>query len=250
VTSRRSTRSTHPTLENAKPLQISFFPSSKAALVRPLSFARLIDVCLSNSILASFHTLSVIRPTPIWNVDDISAFLPIILCIPHFVPIARGDPRSHLCLYVILSIYSPSIVAPGEDEAPNPAEGLDPKVVEVYTKYVSSSLQLARVSLRIIFSPSWMPQSWPAPTKLPGRPASKTVQNHPLTPSMGARSRAHRARAVVVAGCACSDADIRLKYEAAAGPRVPRGRCPRPRARGFRATFDAEGLAQAQPTSI
>lgn len=28
---------------------------------------------------ASFHTLSVIRPTPVWNVDDISAFLPIIL---------------------------------------------------------------------------------------------------------------------------------------------------------------------------
>jgi hypothetical protein len=79
VTSRRSTRSTHPTLENVEPLQISFFPSSKATLVRPLSFACLIDVCLSSLIPASFHTLSVIRPTPVWNVHDISAFLPIIL---------------------------------------------------------------------------------------------------------------------------------------------------------------------------
>jgi essential nuclear protein 1 len=32
---------------------------------------------------------------------------------------------------------SPSAAVPGEDEAPNPAEGLDPKVVEVYTKCVS-----------------------------------------------------------------------------------------------------------------
>jgi hypothetical protein len=28
---------------------------------------------------ASFHILSAIQPTPIWNVDNISAFLPIIL---------------------------------------------------------------------------------------------------------------------------------------------------------------------------
>lgn len=79
MTSRRSTRSIHPTLENVKPSQISFFPSSKAAPVRPLLFARLIDVCLSSLIPASFHTLGVIRRTPIWNVDDISAFLPIVL---------------------------------------------------------------------------------------------------------------------------------------------------------------------------
>jgi hypothetical protein len=65
VTSRRSTRSTHPTLENVKLLQISFFPSSKAALVRPLSFVRLIDVRLSSLIPASFHILSVVQPTPV-----------------------------------------------------------------------------------------------------------------------------------------------------------------------------------------
>jgi hypothetical protein len=172
----------------------------------------------------------------------------------HSAPIARGDPRPHPCLYVIISICSPSIVALGEDEAPNPAEGLDPKVVEVYTKYVLSSPHFlratAKVSLRIIFPPSWMPQSRPAPTQLSRRPASKTVQNHPLPPSMGAHPRAHRARAVVAAGYTCSDADIHLEYEATAGPRVPRGRRPRSRACGFRATFDAEGHAQAQPAFV
>jgi hypothetical protein len=54
-------------------------------------------------------------------------------------------------VYKIFSIHSPSIIALGEDEAPNPAEGLDPKVVEVYTKYVPSSSHIAIVSLRIIF---------------------------------------------------------------------------------------------------
>jgi hypothetical protein len=67
---------------------------------------------------------------------------------------------------------------------------------------------------------------------------------------MGAHPRAHRARAVVAAGHACSDADIHLEYEAAAGPRVPRGCRPRSRARGFRATFDTEGHAQAQPAFV
>ena len=66
-----------------------------------------------------------------------------------------------------------------------------------------------------------MPQSRPAPTQLPRRPSAKTVQNHPFAPSMGAHPRAHHARAVVAAGYACSDADIHLEYEAAAGPRVP-----------------------------
>jgi hypothetical protein len=95
-----------------------------------------------------------------------------------------------------------------------------------------------------------MPQSRPALTQLPRRPAPKTIQNHTLPPSMGTHPRAHRARAVVAAGYACSDADIHLEYEAAAGPRVPRGRRPRSRARGFRATFDAEGYAQAQSAFV
>jgi hypothetical protein len=55
---------------------------------------------------------------------------------------------------------------------------------------------------------------------------------------------------MVAAGYTCSDADIHLEYEAAAGPRVPRGRRPGSRARGFRATFDAEGHAEAQPAFI
>jgi hypothetical protein len=33
----------------------------------------------SSLVPASFHTISVIQSTPVWNVDDISAFLPIIL---------------------------------------------------------------------------------------------------------------------------------------------------------------------------
>ncbi|KAI0270191.1 Bystin-domain-containing protein [Russula aff. rugulosa BPL654] len=39
------------------------------------------------------------------------------------------------------------------------------------------------VSLCIIFSPSWMPQSRPAPTQLPCRPTSKTFK---ITPSLPA----------------------------------------------------------------
>ena len=107
VTSRRSTHSTHPTLENVKPLRISFFPSLKAALVRPLSFVHPIDVCQTSFIPSSFHILSVIRPTPIWNVDDISAFSPIILwaglraAVSESLHSALIAPRSHLCLYVI-----------------------------------------------------------------------------------------------------------------------------------------------------
>lgn len=86
ATSRHSTHFTRPTRENAKPLRISFLPSSRAAPARPLSYALLIDVRLSSLICALLT----------------------------------------------------STAAPGEDEAPDPAEGLDPKVVEVYTKCVSS----------------------------------------------------------------------------------------------------------------
>ena len=161
---------------------------------------------------------------------------------------ARGVLTVPTFVYVILpTICSPFVVAHGEDEAPDPAEGLDPKVVEVYTKYVPSS---EMVSLRITYFPSCMSQSRPAPTQLPRRPAAKAVQNYPLPPSMGAHPRAHHARAVVAPSHTCSDADIHLEYEAASGPRVPRGRRPRSRARGFRATFDAEGHAQAQPALV
>lgn len=48
ATSRHSTRCTRPTQENVKPLRTSFSPSSRAALVRPLSYAALIDVRLSS----------------------------------------------------------------------------------------------------------------------------------------------------------------------------------------------------------
>ena len=78
----------------------------------------------------------------------------------------------------------------------------------------------------------------------------QNVQDHPLPPSMGLHPRAHLTRAVVTAGYACSDADIHLKYETAAGPCVPRGRRPWSCARGFRTTFDAEGHTQAQPAFV
>ncbi len=144
--------------------------------------------------------------------------------IIHSAPNARACPRPLLCLYAILSTCSPSTIAPGEDEAPNPAEGLDPKVVEVYTKFVPSIFFRIRAERRSSHAQYLLPhgcQSRPAPTQLPRRPTSKTVQNHPFHPSMGAGPGAHRARAVVAAGYACSDADIHLEHEASAGARLP-----------------------------
>jgi hypothetical protein len=100
ATFRRSTRYIHPTLVNAKLLPISYFQSSKAVVDRPPSYALLIDV-------RCFHTYRLFLRSFI-----ISAPTPIVPGLPH--------------------------TAPGDDEAPDPAEGLDPKVVEVYTKCVPS----------------------------------------------------------------------------------------------------------------
>ena len=225
MTSRRSTRSTLPTLGNVKPLQISFSPSLRAALVRPL-FAHLIDVCPSSLIPASLARVVQLAG----QTRGVSIFL--------------------LRLYEVLSVCSPSTAVPGEDEAPNPAEGLDPKVVEVYTKYVPSFPRTrAKVSSHTIFSPRGC-QSRPAPTQLPCRPTSKTIQNYPFSPRMGAHPRTHVTRAVVATSHACRDTDLHLEHEAAAGARVPRGSRPRSRSRGFGATFDSEGHAQAQSALV
>ena len=100
----------------------------------------------------------------------------------------------------------------------------------------------------VIISPHT--QSRPAPTQLPRRPASETVQDHTLAPRMGAHPRAHRARAVVIAGRARGYADLHLKYEAAPGARLPRRRHSRPRARRPGPALDAKRHAQAESASV
>ena len=72
ATYRHSTRSTRPTQENVEPLPISFSPSSRAAPVRPLSYAHLVGVSQFALISACFlrlfglSTYSHLRPALVW----------------------------------------------------------------------------------------------------------------------------------------------------------------------------------------
>jgi hypothetical protein len=64
-------------------------------------------------------------------------------------------------------------------------------------------------------------ESLSAPTQLRRRPASQTVQDHPLAHCVVPRPRDHRARAVVAARSARSHADLHLEHEATPGAHVP-----------------------------
>ena len=147
ATFRRSTGSFRPTPTNEKLSQTSYSPSWRVAEVRPLSSKLLIDVRQFHPcIQVAFSLPCVIASTHVRNVDEIPAISPYL---PHLGPV----PLVTLTSYGVNlhRVPQPSILYPttlsfclrvaltpalGADEAPDPAEGLDPKVVEVYTKYV------------------------------------------------------------------------------------------------------------------
>ena len=110
-----------------------------------------------------------------------------------------------------------------QTQAPNPAEGLDPKVVEVYTKFDITPSQNSRQCADYLTCIFYIPQeqSRPPSSKLPLRPASEAVQNYPHITRLGAYPRIDSPGKLVTAGMPRCHAHLHLKYESCPGPGVP-----------------------------
>ena len=101
-----------------------------------------------------------------------------------------------------------------DTEAPDPALGLNPSVVEAYTKFVTNSLSEGLT----IDLPN---QSWPLPLKIQVRQTPKTLQGYSLVTSMGAYLGAYPTRKLEPSRMSCGHQDLHLKHEACPSSAVP-----------------------------
>lgn len=139
ATSRRSTISTRPMPSNERLLQTSYSLSWRVAEIRPLLSKLRIDVSQFHSCIQYRFPASHQRAYGMLTMSSQFGPVPLVTWTsrgvkpPSYATTPDSYPTTlHFCLHVTLT---PAL---GTDEAPDPAEGLDPKVVEVYTKYVTS----------------------------------------------------------------------------------------------------------------
>jgi essential nuclear protein 1 len=71
-----------------------------------------------------------------------------LIYLAGILPALHAQRVAPLFFFALLTHCSSPTAAHGDDEAPDPAEGLDPKVVEVYTKYVPSFADSVRLPAR------------------------------------------------------------------------------------------------------
>lgn len=103
-------------------------------------------------------------------------------------------------------------------DKPDPALGLDPKVVEVYTKSVLYTFSHSS-PLTILH-----PQTKLLPPKIQIWTTPKNLQSHPLPPRLGTYARSHPPRIVVTARLSLGHQNIHIQHEAPTSAAVSRRR--------------------------
>ena len=111
-------------------------------------------------------------------------------------------------------------------EAPDPAAGLNPKVVELYTKFVVSCRSVALVSLNTYR------QSWTCIVPVQVWSSSQTLQNYPDVACVGSYARSHSPWRLDTTSLSCRHANICLTDETATSACIPGGRSSRCNSRG------------------